>query len=247
MCNIRASFCNPYSLEITECAEGAAETKLLFVLLPQSILTTEFSDSARVKKIVGDLWFLPSLENPPTTSVGELVAAWAAVNTFQSFSGIRKRTINDAGQAMAVDPLNNDYDFSESKWLKTWQHLQIGGTESHQHSFTGNFNIPVAHCEVETTGLTDNTFTSGTGTINIETDCTNECITCPQDISPVGVAGQVVPRPYHLGVNWRSRRGFSLRENEELVLDSHYAFPNAPSTIGPFFKIVGAIKVQVEY
>jgi len=233
---------------------------LTLVLVDNPTLESVFSDQARVKRVLGDLWFLPLATpnaDPPTCldTVGS-----AAVNFWQGFVGLRKYQLNPQGNSPTNPyiprPLSGptaairDYDLSESEWKKTWQHFHVPQDITADNEFTGSLALtfPTVCADVHTAGALDNDFVDGTGTINIETTCNDPvCTTCPQDTSNIKwcTEGAANPQPWHLHVDWR--RTLSLREDEEFSLQAEFVFPFGASPDFTFqVQVIGNLRTLVQ-
>jgi len=250
--NIRASWCNPYDVPILPCSDGRSQTKVAFQLVNQTILEDKFSDSACVKRVVGDLFWYPVYANPPPGQ--ELVGGYQALAYWQAFAGLRKREINAQGVTNTYAPLDDDDDFGDAKWLKTWQHhAQAQGIVAVEFADHQAF-YPVYKPDVHTyfTGVPGvpacSTLATGTGSICIETTGTTDCEPCDHTSSASMIQTQE-PRIWHFHIDWKRKRGVYLRENEELVLDFNFAHPflGGFASNGPSFQVFGGIKCLLQY
>jgi len=216
------------------------------ILLNNSLLESTFSDRARVVRIVGDLWQVPAWDGTdPDNCLGNLSAAFSF--SLQAFMGLRRYEKNNAGQVLAVSPLENDADYSESQWLKTWQHLWWPRSEVNFIDGYTDHGCAVYVCpDVHTTGILDNDFVDGTGTINIETDCgdptTVQCDSTQDERCNLTVD---FPRPWHTHLDIKKR--IPLREDQELALELNYIYSDIVSLVSPRVQVFGGIKVLMEY
>jgi len=252
--NIRASWCNLYQFNIGACSDGRSGTSVIFQLVNQTILEDQFSDAASVKRITGDLFFYQLLRNPPPGP--EVVAANNLLSYYQAFVGLRKRLINAQGETTAFHPLDEDDDFGEARWLRTWTHHSQGGNvlsnitgTTHQDAF-----YPVKDVDVHTYIVPGtpacNTLATGSGTICIETTGDIDCVPCDHDGTTFqqGFAVQE-PRIWHFHIDLRRKRGMYLKENEELVLQFDFAHPYLLGLLPnePGFDVFGGIKCLLQY
>jgi len=243
------NWCDAVGFTPQWCVEGnAPTTNLQWLILDQPTLASQFSDRAKVTRIIGDLWLFNYFNDPPPAS--EFPTAMSYANTYQWFAGLRRQEVNNNGTFLPLTPLENDFDFSEGKWLKTWR-----GLKQVQTSFgflNGNdftWQAPVQCIDTHTDGVTDNILTDGSGTINIVTDCmTPTCFECPQTgMSFNGVSYENLYRPLHVRILYKGK--VSLRENQQLAFDLSMAMPYlqayaANQPVGYWF---GQIKALIEF
>jgi len=248
--NIRASWCNPYLVEIADCNDGRSGTSVIFQLVNQVILEDQFSDACSVKRIVGDLFFYPNYETPPPGP--EIIGAYVGLSYWQAFVGLRKRDINAQGATTAFSPLDDDDDFGDAKWLRTWQHhSQPGGVltvANASHNAAYPVYKPDVHTFVVPGTTTCNAFTGGTGTFCIETTGTVDCEECDHTSQDFGASAHE-PRVWHWHIDLKRKRGMFLRENEELVLQFDFAHPFISTFLanGPRFSVFGGVKTLLQY
>jgi len=249
--NVRASWCNPYQVDLFPCNDGRSGTSVIFQLVNQVILEDQFSDAASVKRIVGDLFFNPIFGSPLQDPAANIVAQ-ASIGTYQAFVGLRKRDVNAQGATVNFSPLDDDADFGDAKWLRTWQHhqktpLQLNGG-LHTHTAFYPVYKPDVHTFVVPGTTTCNAFTGGTGTFCIETTGTTDCEPCDHTSSEDGV-GVYSPAVWHWRIDWRRKKGVFLRENEELVLQFDFAHPfiDTLAAAEPQFQVFGGIKTLMQY
>jgi len=224
-----SNICNIQEFELSgeECI-----TRFDLGIVTNPNLESKFGDSAKVVRLLGDVWW--NLDPKLTGNFDDDVVRVGS--TFgQLFLGLRKVQMFDVAggfQLYHPDPLAWDFDMSESQWLRTWQHVwnPFDGYELNSSTFPPfALSMPVQCNEVKTSGLTDNDFTSGTGTINITTECHEpNCTACPQDAILGQSATVHAPRTWHWHIDLKKR--IPLRENEALVLTVDMA---TPSTAGP--------------
>jgi len=217
----------------------------------QVILEDQFSDAASVKRIVGDLFFNPIFETPPADFAAN-VSAQAAIGTYQAFVGLRKRDVNAQGAVVNFSPLDDDDDFGDAKWLRTWQHhqktaIQLKGQLS-THSGAYPVYKPDVHTYIVPGTPACNTLATGSGTICIETTGTVDCEECDHTTEAFS-AGVVSPAVWHWHIDWKRKRGCFLRENEELVLQFDFAHPQIATLAAaePHFEVFGGIKTLMQY
>jgi len=239
--------CDFLEFALQPCGElhtGSAQTR--FVLLPNSQLESQFSDRARVVRIVGDLIFQPTWD---ATVAGDCTGDFLAGLTGygQAFMGLRKYEKNAAGFALTVDPLGNTTDYSEAQWLRTWQHFWVPRADVQFAASHTTKSCAIGICaDTHTTGAPDNILTDGTGTIDIETDCTVygpvEC-TATQDPACVETVG--FPSVWHQRFDMKKR--IPLREDQELALEAEFMWPNAATLVNPRIQVFGGIKLLLEF
>lgn len=240
--------------------EVCQDVGVKLILISSSTLHNVFSDRARVVRVLGDLWLWPTI-TPDGSSFDKLAIA-AAGSQFQGFVGLRRHDTNPleiANESLNYipRPLQSDsshdhaYDLSESQWKKTWQHTWFPSYRFGIQGFSAQFNLsfPVQCNDVHTTGVGDNDFVDGTGTINIETTCnTPDCVACPQDLGDVALVGQMpgLPGPWHVHVDYR--KPISLREDQELEIDMQVvsAFGNAFQNVS-VLALWGNVRSLLEY
>lgn len=244
--SIVPTICNPLEVPLGPCTEGFGPGQGRIILLDNSVLESTFSDRAVVKRIVGDLWFAPAYDLGTNADCDE---QFGALTTFfvQAFVGLRKLQTNANGDVLKVDPLASDTDYSESEWLRTWQHMwqpQYRANLDPQH--TVNSCAATICPDVHTAGLLDNDFVDGTGTINIETDCGDpQLIECTATQATRCSFQTDVPKFWHLHLD--IRKSIMLREFEELGLDMDFLYADAATVTDPRMEITGGIKVLLQY
>lgn len=242
------TICQPLIVPLPACVgENQFPTGMArIVLVDNNVLQSSFSDRAVVKRIVGDFWFIPTYDGTDPSDCNDAFAA--AGNLFiQAFAGLRKVNVNNNGESLTVTPLVSDFDFSESEWLKTWQHLWAPKAELIYVGAHDVKSCSSAICpDVETTGLLDNTFTDGTGTINIETDCGDPIITeCTSTQDPRCDGKVTFPPPWHLHLD--IRKSIPMRENEHLGLELEFGYSNIATLVNPHIEVVGGVKCLLQY
>lgn len=240
--SINATVCD---VQVIPLQVEACTTLFKIQILDNSLLESTFSDRARVRRVLGDLWFNidPALGSDNDENFSRLASAIG-----QIFLGLRVGEETQLGASASPDPLQFDYDLSESRWLKTWQHSwnPFDNFEVELESFsTAPQTVTGGVCsDVHTTGAPDNIFTSGTGTIDIETDCTQDCITCTQpSTTPRSFVHLRANRVWHLHVDVRKR--IPCRENQTLYLMGDVASPNPFSDFNLLWW--GNIRTLVEF
>jgi len=249
--NIRASWCNPYQFQLQACSEGRSATSLIFQIVNQTILQDEFSDSAAVKRVVGDLFFQPFYDNPPP-ALTDVIAAEYALTAYQAFAGLRKRQVNAAGETIAVHPLDDDEDYGDARWLRTWHHLNYPGSYVEAGIGTTSGQYPVIRPDVHTYVVPGtpacNTLATGSGTICIETENTLDCEACDSSHTS-SILAITQARPWHFHMDIKRKRGMYLKENEELVLQVDLAFPFLTPWMAnePSMQAFGGIKALLQY
>lgn len=237
------NICEPTQIAFS----GDCVTNALITLLDNSNLELLFSDRASVKRVLGDLWFLPTFSNL-TGDCATVVQAVQLQQFNQLFVGLRRYERNQAGNTFPIDPLNLSYDLSESQFRKTWQHCFLGANSVADLAYPMRNVATAAVCpDVHTTGLPDNSFTDGTGTIDIETTCNEDfCHPCPEDAFDVCKLEAWSVRPWHLHLD--VRRSIPMRENQELGLNIAFAqqFANVIATYSPVMQVFGNVRLLVQ-
>lgn len=227
-----------------ELSNSSAQTR--FILLTNSVLEAQFSDRARVVRIVGDLVFQPTWDGTVAGDcTGDFLAALTAYG--QAHMGLRRYEKNAAGFALTVDPLGNTQDYSEAQWLRTWQHFWIPNAEVNFAASHTTKSCAVAICpDVHTTGAPDNIFTEGTGTIDIETDCSvYGPVECSATQDATCIESVKFPVPWHFKIDMKKR--IPLREDQELALELEVMWPNTNTLVNPRVQVFGGIKLLLEY
>lgn len=238
--SFRKTLCDPtFEIPLVVC-EGP--NALRMVLLSSGLLESGFSDRATVKRIVGDLWIQPTYDGTDGTCPGDVIGVLTGF--VQQFAGLIKTQVDASGDLMRYYPLNTDFDFSEAEWLKTWQYMWIPNGEL-QYTPSTTFTNCAPCPDVHTTGAPDNIFTEGTGTIDIETDCSGEPVTCASLQDPICRPTFNFLRYHHM--HFDVKKSISLRENEELRLDFQWMYPGAGSVQNPRVQLFGGIKCLVQY
>lgn len=242
--SFNATTCNALDIVGKDCETGP--TQLRFILIDNDTLEDGFSDSATCRRILGDLWFSPTWDD---TVVDDCNNNFLAVisSYFQMFVGLIKYQTNAADEILNYNPIFSDFDLSEAKWLKTWQHIWTPAAEI---NFIEPYNV--AGCaayvcpDTHTTGLLDNNFVNGTGTINIETDCSDPVtISCEAAQGAHCNQSAKYPIPWH--VHFDIKKNIKLTENNGLAFDVDFLMPNAALLVNPRVQVFGNIRCQVEF
>jgi len=248
----RENWCDPVVLDLDACnpeTPSQSENDLWMVLLDSANLEALFSDRARVARIVGDVWWYGEFQTPPQDPAARLVAD-IAIDTWQGFIGLKKDQVTGTqapGVGMSYKPLVDDFDFSEAQWLKTWQRAHRAYVAQQENiAQLSNLSFPYSdvHTYVVPGTPSCNDLAEGTGTICIETEPT--CVTCENpDIESTGVESRY-PILHHFHID--HKRGIRLRENEQLLLQFGYVFPQLGTLSAnvPQFKFFGGIKALIE-
>lgn len=246
--------CDPLEIPLHGCpTEVHPEYDLArIVLVSQATLDSQYSDRAKLVRIVGDLWMnLTWDDTSPSTPIQQFIAAVSAYG--QAFVGLRKYQVNGLGAVLPVYPITFGGpadDYSDAQWYRTWQHMWIPTSEVTYLPQITTQNCGVAICsDTHTTGLTDNIFVEGTGTINIETDCgepqTVECNSVQPDFVSQNAR---FPIPWHLKLDVKKR--IALRENEEIALEFQFMLPTAlagGNLVNPRVQVFGGIKSLLQF
>lgn len=249
--SFRHEWCDPVELPLLGCDQedpAEAENDLRIILIGQPSLQAIFSDRCRVRRIVGDIWWEPVF-GVPLQDPAAAPSADFALNAYQAFYGLRKDETSDQQPfGLQYDPIMSDADFSEAQWIKTWQHAQTGSiAQTIQLTDMSTMQFPVQCNDVHTAGILDNSFTNGTGTINIETDCLEPtCKNCENGTVQTSGYSANTPRLGHFHIDFR--RAISLRENDQLMLQLGFVFPYLTGFAAnqPAFRFFGGIKSLIE-
>jgi len=246
-----ANLCNVLEVELVGCGseEAPTSTDIHIALLSNQTLEESFTDRVWVKRIVGDLWMQPVLEASPNDSCEQL-PAYSALSYISGFAGVRRREVNADGQGFDVHPLTNSYDYSESGWRRTWQHEWTGpqldvGCQLFE---LAGLSFPVVIPNVHTTGAPHNVLVDGSGDIEVITEIAHDCRECSESQLLATFNNRVKSPPaWHLRLDLR--KSFSLRENQELMLDLAFVTPFADviATFEPNMMITGQVKMLTEF
>jgi len=246
------NICDPVPLPLQSClSEGDPENDLRIILVDQTTLQDQFSDRARVRRIVGDIWYYGTFLTP-LQDLAAAIAADSALDTFQNFTGLRKDETS-FGQPFGTpyEPMLNDFDFSEAEWIKTWQTAQANVLDrSVGAASIAGVNFPVAESNVSTTNAAcvgQNNFVTGTGTICVETTTDVNCYNCENTAVPINNVHGRAPRLHHFHID--HRRPIRLRENEQLMLQMAFLFPYIETLVAnePTLYFFGGIKTLLEF
>lgn len=239
--------CQPLEVALQPCGElSNSSAQARFILLNSTLLEDKFSDRARIARIVGDLLFSVTWDDTvDATCAGNFVGAISAFG--QAFLALRRYQKNAAGFALTLDPLASDFDYSEGQWLKTWQHFWVPDIELQVIPQHVTKSCAIAICsDTHTTGAPSNILTEGSGTIDIETDCSVygpvEC-EATQDTSCI----QTVKFPRVWRQHFDIKKRIPVRENEEVAFELECMWPNASLLVNPRIQIMGGIKLLLEY
>jgi len=249
----QANICNLLELGLSGCGDqGNQDNRVHLILLSNADLESKWSDRATVKRIVGDLFWQPAVDNSPDPGVQTFNTYASGV--YEYHWGLYKQRISQVQPNGSLDlhPLTNSVDYSEGEWLKTWH-----GSPNPDFEFTFS-DIPthdanfIVNCglDIHTTGFPDNDFTDGTGTINIETSCNpedNQCHTCAQP--GFNISGSQARIPKYKHQHFDVRKSIPLRENECLELQWTVVSPFADqlATFNPRQQLWGAIKLLLQF
>lgn len=247
----------------------------LLTLVNNSTLEQDYSDRARVVRMIGQLWlgldFTNSINDfatlifahgPPFTTVETA----QATNTYLSFLnaymrvGLWKTAIghDDAGQAIFVglNPMT-DYTYTEGQWKHVWEHAWVPQRTDGFGQTGPGFFVPSGCCSVVTgeysaPDILDGTTVPLTETsLDIQTECQPCAGTAPADAQLTGVGFQFkYPAAWHLA--WDRKFKIPLRENEQLMLSIGWrATPNSTSIQGvlrqPTLQMFGGIRTLLQF
>jgi len=237
----------------------SCETVFKLVLFDNALLEGGFSDRCTIRRIIGDIWFYPTLDYARATTPEQLYILLSTEgNQFMHVGLLNADVTRDAAGNLTtgnVFPWSSDFDYSEAQWLKTWQHNwavtdnQTGYTLTNRASdLTREFPVykPDVHTWLVPGTAACNELVSGSGLICIETTGEVECEPCEQPGGFESESLQVsVPKKWGLHLDIKKR--ISMRENNELYLNCDWAIPD---TVVPddgwTMGVYTALKILVE-
>jgi len=249
--SMRHEWCDPVELPLNGCDSELPEDRendVRIILIDNSSLQANFSDRARVKRIVGDVFweagFGTAIQDPAQAVVGNF-----SIGTYQFFGGLRKDdTSNGLPFGQTYEPMMNDFDFSEAEWIKTWQRAHLSqNSSSISFADMSNMTFPIWRNDTHTTGAPMNILADGSGIIEIVTTGESDCIPCENGSVQTTLANAAGPALGHFHIDFR--RTISLRENEQLMLQLGFLFPYLSSAFAandPTLRFFGGIKTLVE-
>jgi len=237
-----------------------------FDLVPASVVKDLFSDSVRIKRIVGTLNVKPAFNFPDSgsslceqTSVAELTGLfcgtyWLGLRRYES-------TSQDLTGPL-LKPLENSDDYSESHWIDTWEHVWWPNFKVSRSAFPEGSVIGVCSDTEGSGGASapENaiTWTGTEGALDTEIEIETTCY----PMASTGCVGaqtsfeSSMPGSHKFTLDKRFKRGVPLRENQGLQLyygfgphmESTFHVPNA-AWVGFLtgFDYVLNVKVKYEY
>jgi len=227
------SGCNYLSIEYNPPVESCS-MQFKAVLLDNALLEGGFSDRATVKRILGDFWFTPQPDFGNYTTPELMYSDLANFGNHFVHVGLLKKGLgrDSTGTLQTPNffPINDDFDYSEAQWLKTWQHLW---QPQDQTSFilqnvangaAGRFPVGTddTHTYLVPGTAACNELATGSGFICIETEHSVDCEECPQ---PFGLATEsievAIPQKWHVHLD--IKKSIPMREDDELYLHFDWA------------------------
>lgn len=246
----------------------------LLTLVNNATLEQDYSDRARVVRMIGQLWLELDLSQS-IIDYGTLVLGHPPANTLETAQttnlylslmhcymrvALWKTAIgkDDAANPIYIglNPLT-DYTYTEGQWKHVWEHAW---TPIRQDGFgqTGpGFFVPSGCCSVVTGTYSAPDILDGTtvplteDSLDIQTDCQPCAGTAPNDAQLTDVRyGFKYPSAWHLA--WDRKFKIPLRENEQLMMSIGWrATPNATlvqNTLAqPTLKMFGGIRTLLQF
>jgi len=250
--------CEPVLLDHCYPNDGCCTDKAGIELLGNLTLQGSFSDRAVVRRVLGDLWFVPRMGTITSPADIETWMVW--LNQAEEFLGLRIGEVNSQtpNGAPLFDIWNPAYeDLSEGQWKKTWQRFLDGNGVSLGLGINGDISIDLnmPASDVHTTGSTIpgakscSTLASGSGSICIDTSI--DCEACPQGFTAGAInwssSSSRFPPAWHVHLDVKKR--LSLRENQVLYLVYNLRHYDQGSTLpanDSFTAIYGNVRCLVE-
>lgn len=246
----------------------------MLTLVNNSTLEQDYSDRARVVRMIGQLWLgldlTQGIQDYGTLVFGHVPATALevaqATNTYLSFFhalmrvGLWKTQIghDDAGNQLFVglNPIS-DFSYTEGQWKHVWEHAWTPQRTDGFAQLGPGFFVPSGCCSVVTgeysaPDILDGTTVPLTETaLDIQTDCQPCAGNSPTDFALSDVThGFKYPASWHL--SWDRKFKIPLRENEQLMLSIGWrATPN--STVAqaqirqPKLTVFGGIRTLLQF
>lgn len=240
------SICEANALNYVKPEEGCGYLAKL-VLLDNQDLQAQFSDRVTVIRSVGSIDWLPQLVAQDHGVFPEypsyINSVWGTAN-FSMAIGMATRQVAGAGGGAGATqdwhPLTDTSDFTEGKWLKTWQHnwwaadhVIAGATATIQGGYGGICNN--VHGTISNVSGGGGTLADGSGTIasvtggggTISTTCAGNAISNTfENVYQTWNQTFQYPRSWRMPFNWKKR--IPLRESDQLELDVELAEIDTP-------------------
>lgn len=208
-----------------------------FDLVPASLVKDLFSDSVRIKRIVGTLHVKPAFLLDDATACDQIAAA-ELTGLFCGMYWLGLRRYESTSQdptGPTLKPLQDADDYSESHWIDTWEHVWWPNFRMERTAYPEGAVLGVCS-DINGSGgasAAENaiTWTGTEGAIDTEIDFET---TCSPFASTGCASGPVsfsssMPGAHKFVLDKRFKRGVPLRENQGLQL--YYGFgPNQEST-----------------
>lgn len=253
--------CNPLVLSPMGCArEGFTPTPSRLILIDNSVLELQFSDSATVTRLSGKLHFIPfygGIEGAPPAEDADVRFQELLAAGYHFMGGIRRVEQGVGGEsspttdAPIAQPLEFDNDFVDIPWLKFHERTHVNLADMGHVLKRVIPGTPFGICAdtvAAGAGAPGNTLSNGSGTISIpaiSTTCVVQNFPGTVDDPPVMVSDELVInrtfKPFTL--NFAMRRKVSLTNKQALVYDFQF-HPPVFGTPGPDvgFAVYGKLK-----
>jgi len=257
-------------LEQFDCCTSLA----MLTLVNNSTLQQDYSDRARVVRMIGQLWLGLDLtaainsfgfnilgHNPVTTlEIAQITNLYLSFFNCYMRVGLWKTQIgkDDAGNDLFVglNPMT-DFTYTEGQWKHVWEHAWTPNRTDGFGQTGPGFFVPSGCCSVVTgeysaPDILDGTTVPLTETaLDIQTECQPCAGTAPNDGQVSGVQfGFRYPTAWHL--SWDRKFKIPMRENERLMLSIGWrAFPSSPTAQAfiaqPTLKVFGGIRTLLQF
>jgi len=258
-----------------ESAEAVCCTSLgMLTLVANSSLQQEYSDRARVVRMIGQLWMQLDftqtiidyatvlLGHPPATALEECEASEVYLSFVKAYMrvGLWKTQVghDDAGNEIFVglNPMT-DFTYTEGQWKHVWEHAwnpvrKDISSHSGPGFFTNSGCCPVVTGEYSAPDILDGTTVPFTETaLDIQTDCQPCAGTPPNDFQALSCSHEFTyPGAWHL--SWDKKFKIPLRENERLMLSIGWrAYPATSVALTgiqqPDLQVFGGIRTLLQF
>jgi len=231
-------------------------------LLTNDQVRKEFEDALIVRRIIGDLYFVP-FGNPTSSDCTTFVNDFAASTILRV--GLKKSEVSQtlSGFPIAFNPLKTGTaqddlgDYEDGRWIKQWEHLFVGEVNVQHFTFPAQkvWKPQIFDCVTDQpTCVTSEALTSGDGhtwgtTVNhdpIKLD--GECVTCDAESPDLSQCqfSATAPKAWKLSIDYK--RPIRLKDNNTLdfwigweTLDIGTGRPDQFS-----FGLAGGIRMLIE-
>jgi len=259
----------------TQELEGPCCTNLaMLTLINNATLEAEYSDRARVVRMIGQLWLgldfsqaLTDFRNNlalPNTQLGNAQATTLFMSYMTAYMrvGLWKTQIgkDDFGAPLFVglNPMT-DFTYTEGQWKHVWEHAWNPSRTDRLSQTGAGFFSPAACCPTLITPYSAPDILDGTTVPLTETTEEWECQPCagaaPVDGSALASDFEVkFPSRWHLA--WDRKFKIPLRENEQLMLSiGWYANPStqaqpfggSSAITQPTLEVFGGIRTLLQF